>query len=52
MIGIPYRGKHRQAAERAAADIEGHPETAEYGEPRRLSTSSMSVRLKMKEAAN
>ena len=28
--------KHRQAAERAAADLEGHPAAAELGEPRRL----------------
>jgi hypothetical protein len=31
--GIPYRGEHRQAAERAAADIEGRSEAAEHGQP-------------------
>jgi len=29
--GIPYRGEHRQAAERAAADIAGHPAAAKFG---------------------
>jgi hypothetical protein len=27
--GIPYRGEHCQAAQRAASDIEGHSEAAE-----------------------
>jgi hypothetical protein len=34
--GIPYRGEHRQAAERAAADLEGHSAAAKYGQPGRL----------------
>jgi hypothetical protein len=34
--GVPDRSKYRQAAELAAADIEGHSEAAEYGQPRRL----------------
>jgi hypothetical protein len=34
--GIPYRGEHRQAAKRAAADIERHSEDAELGQPERL----------------
>jgi hypothetical protein len=29
---IPYLGEHRQAAERAAADIEGHSEAAKFGQ--------------------
>jgi hypothetical protein len=29
--------KHRQAAQRATADIEGHPAAAELGQPGRLS---------------
>jgi hypothetical protein len=29
--GVPDRGEHRQAAERAAADIKGHSEAAELG---------------------
>jgi hypothetical protein len=29
--GVPYRGEHRQAAERAAADIEGHSTAAKFG---------------------
>ena len=33
---FPDRREHRQAAERAATDIEGHSEAAEYGQPRRL----------------
>jgi hypothetical protein len=28
-----YCGEHRQTAERAAADIEGHSAAAELGEP-------------------
>jgi hypothetical protein len=32
-VSVPYRGEHRQAAERAAADVEGHPAAAELGEP-------------------
>jgi hypothetical protein len=28
-----YRGEHRQAAERAAADIEGHSEAAKFSQP-------------------
>jgi hypothetical protein len=35
--GVPHRGEHRQAAERAATDIEGHSAAAELGQPRRLS---------------
>ena len=31
--GVPHRGEHRQAAKRAAADIEGHSEAAEHGQP-------------------
>jgi hypothetical protein len=31
--GIPCRGKHRQAAKRAAADIEGHSEAGKFGQP-------------------
>ena len=31
--GIPYRGEYRQAAKRAAADIEGHSEAAKFGQP-------------------
>jgi hypothetical protein len=34
--GIPDRGEHRQAAERAAADIEGHSEAAKFGLQGRL----------------
>src|SRR3984957_13269454 len=34
--GILDRGEHRQAAERAAADIEGHSEAAKFSEPARL----------------
>ncbi len=30
-------GEHCQAAKRAAADLEGHPEAAEHGQPGRLS---------------
>jgi hypothetical protein len=37
--------KHRQAAERAAADIEGHSTAAEYGQPRRLSARPMVDKL-------
>jgi hypothetical protein len=29
--GVLDRGEHRQAAKRAAADIEGHSAAAEYG---------------------
>jgi len=29
--GIPFGREHRQAAERAAADIEGHSAPAEHG---------------------
>jgi hypothetical protein len=35
--GVPNRGEHRQAAERAAADIEGHPAAAKFSQPGRLS---------------
>jgi hypothetical protein len=35
--GVPDRGEHRQAAKRAATDIEGHSATAKFGQPRRLS---------------
>ena len=35
-LGAPDRIEHRQTAERAAADIEGHSETAEFGQPGRL----------------
>jgi hypothetical protein len=31
---FPDRGEHRQAAKRAAADIEGHSPAAELGQPR------------------
>jgi hypothetical protein len=31
--GVPSRGEHCQAAERAAADIEGHPAAAEFSQP-------------------
>ena len=34
--GVPDRGEHRQAAERAAADIEGYSPAAEHGQPGRL----------------
>src|ERR1700687_5701886 len=34
--GIPDRGEHCEAAERAAADFEGHPEAAKFSEPGRL----------------
>jgi hypothetical protein len=33
LFSVPYRGEHRQAAERAAADIEGHSEAAKFGQP-------------------
>jgi hypothetical protein len=29
--GVPDRGQYRQAAKRAAADIEGHSEAAKFG---------------------
>ncbi len=35
--GVPHRGEHRQAAKRAAADIEGHSAAAKFSQPRRLS---------------
>jgi hypothetical protein len=44
--------EHCQAAERAAADIEGHPAAAEHGEPRRLSVSVNVRASEMKETAN
>jgi hypothetical protein len=50
--GVPYRGKHCQAAERAAADIEGHPAAAKFGQPGRLSASVNVRASEMKEAAN
>jgi hypothetical protein len=34
--GCRDRGELHQAAERAAADIEGHSEAAEFGQPGRL----------------
>src|SRR5271154_5968397 len=34
--GIPYPGEHRQAAKRAAADIEGHSTAAKFSQPERL----------------
>jgi hypothetical protein len=34
--GVSYRGKHCQAAERAAADIEGHSTAAKFSQPGRL----------------
>jgi hypothetical protein len=43
---IPYRGEHRKAAKRAAADIERHSAAAKFSEPGRLRRVSMSVRLK------
>jgi hypothetical protein len=49
---VPYRGEHRQATERAPADIEGHSEAAEYGELRRLSASANIRASEMKEAAD
>jgi hypothetical protein len=52
VIGIPCRGYHRQAAKRAAADIEGHSEAAKFGQSGRLS-GRVNVRAsEMKEAAN
>jgi hypothetical protein len=38
--GIPYRGEHREAAKRAAADIERHSAVAKYSEPGLLSTTT------------
>jgi hypothetical protein len=35
--GILDRAEHLQAAQRAAADIEGHSKAVKYGQPRRLS---------------
>jgi hypothetical protein len=43
VIGILYRGEHRQAAERAAGDIEGHPPADEHGQPGRLSMREIDV---------
>jgi hypothetical protein len=40
--GIPNRGQHRQAAKRAAADIEGHSTATEHSQPRRLSDNEAS----------
>ena len=37
--------EHRQAAERATADIEGHPPAAEYGQPGGLSAQSANPRV-------
>jgi hypothetical protein len=31
--GVHHRGEHRQAAKRAAADIEGHSTAAKHGQP-------------------
>jgi hypothetical protein len=31
-LGVPDRGEHRQAAPRAAADIEGHSEVAKFSQ--------------------
>jgi hypothetical protein len=50
--GIPHRGEHCQAAERAAADIEGHSEAAELGQPGRLSVSVNVRASEIKEVAN
>jgi hypothetical protein len=33
VIGIPYRGEHRQASKRAVADIERHSTAAKFGQP-------------------
>jgi hypothetical protein len=52
VIGIPYRGEHRQAAEHVAADIKRHSEAAKFGQPRRLSASVDGRASEMKEAAN
>jgi hypothetical protein len=30
---LPYRGERRQAANRAAANFEGHPAAAKFGQP-------------------
>ena len=45
--GVPYRGEHCQAAKRAAADIEGHSATAQFGQPRRLIGSAPVVRTRL-----
>jgi hypothetical protein len=45
-------GEHRQAAKRAAADIEGHSTAAEHGQPGRLSARVNVCASEMKEAAN
>jgi hypothetical protein len=37
--GASDRGEHRQAAKRAAVDIERHSEAAKFGQPGRLSAS-------------
>jgi hypothetical protein len=47
------RNQNRKpAAKRAAADIEGHPATAKFGQPGRLSASVDVRASEMKEAAN
>src|SRR5579864_4791449 len=47
--GAADRDQHRQAAKRAAANIEGHPAAAKFGQPGRLS-GSVNVRAsEMKE---
>ena len=35
--GFPFGREHRQAAKRAATDIERYPEAAKFGQPGRLS---------------
>ena len=49
-VSVPYRGEHCQAANRAAADIEGHSEAAKFSEPGRLS-GGINVALPPKAAA-
>jgi hypothetical protein len=51
-VSVPDRGEHRQAAERAAADIEGHSKAAKFGQSGRLSASVNIRASEMKEAAN
>jgi len=45
VIGVPDRGEHRQAAKRAAADIEGHSQAAKFGQPGRLRRKLLRVLL-------
>jgi hypothetical protein len=39
--GVPYLGEHWQAAECAAADIEGYSATAKFSQPGRLSAVNL-----------